>query len=63
MIYPTLKDLVAGGYVECIEESTGGRVRKVCHLTPRGEEALAAGARTWQKLLPSLERTVQQIIG
>ena len=63
MIYPALKELVAGGYVECVEQATGGRTRKVCNLTPRGEEALAAGARTWQKILPSLERTVQQIIG
>jgi DNA-binding PadR family transcriptional regulator len=63
MIYPTLKELLSGGYLECVEESTGGRTRKVCILTPKGEDALAAGARTWQKVLPSLERTVQQIIG
>ena len=63
MIYPTLKETLPGGYLECVEESPGGRTRKICLLTPRGEEALAAGARTWQKILPSLERTVQKIIG
>ena len=58
MIYPTLKELVAGGYVACEPELVGGRTRKVCELTPRGREALAAAARVWGKLLPALTRTV-----
>ncbi len=58
MIYPTLKELVAGGYVACEPESVGGRTRKVCELTPRGREALAAAARVWAKLLPALARTI-----
>jgi DNA-binding PadR family transcriptional regulator len=58
MIYPTLKELVTGGYVACKPESVGGRTRNVCELTPRGREALAAAARVWGRLLPALTRTV-----
>ena len=45
MIYPTIKELVAGGYVECTPETTGGRVRKVCRLTDRGRAAHRAAVR------------------
>ena len=58
MIYPTLKELVAGGYVACEPQSVGGRTRKVCELTPMGMDALAAAARAWGRLLPALARTV-----
>ena len=28
MIYPTIKDMVADGYIECTEDTIGGRVRR-----------------------------------
>ena len=54
MIYPAIKELVAGGYVECRTETVGGRQRNVCCLTARGEDAYAAAARTWGRLLPAV---------
>ena len=58
MIYPTIKELMAGGYIECESESVGGRSRKVCSLTPKGVEAYGTAARVWAALLPHVERTV-----
>jgi DNA-binding PadR family transcriptional regulator len=39
MIYPTLKEMVAGGYVECTSEVIGGRQRKVYSHTNKGHKA------------------------
>src|SRR3972149_1838841 len=47
MIYPMIRDLLDGGYVECDVESTGGRERKVCSLTERGVAAYRAAASAW----------------
>jgi DNA-binding PadR family transcriptional regulator len=54
MIYPALKDLLEGGYVECQEESQGARQRKVCTLTAKGEEAYRAAGQAWGRVLPYL---------
>ena len=54
MIYPTIKDMVADGYIECTEDTIGGRVRKICHMTDRGREALLAAAEVWGSVLPYL---------
>jgi len=54
MIYPALKELQEGGYVACEVEPVGGRQRKVCRLTGRGEQAYAAAAKAWLKFLPHL---------
>lgn len=59
MIYPTIKELVAGGYIECVPEVIDGRQRKVCHLTDKGREAYQAAARTWASVLPYLNQSVQ----
>ncbi|MCI0439894.1 MAG: PadR family transcriptional regulator [Chloroflexi bacterium] len=59
MIYPTIKELVSGGYVECVSEIVGGRTRKVCHLTPRGEEAYRTASRVWASVLPYLAQSVK----
>ena len=58
MIYPTIKELTSGGFLECVDEVHGGRARKVCHLTPKGKEALEAGARAWAGVLPYLAQSV-----
>jgi len=58
MIYPTIKELLAGGYIECASETVGGRNRKVCRLTPRGEDAYHTAARVWAGVLPYLQQSV-----
>ena len=60
MIYPTLKELVAEGYLQCASETIGGRTRKLCHLTPKGEEAYRTGARVWAVVLPYLRASVER---
>lgn len=60
MIYPTLKELVAGGYVECTSEVVEGRQRKVCHLTDKGHEAYRSAARVWASVLPYLNESVKE---
>ena len=63
MIYPTIKELVQGGYIECVTEVIGGRKRKVCHLTQKGTEAFRTAARVWSRVLPYLEKTVEDAGG
>ena len=58
MIYPTIKELVNGGFVECVDEVHGGRWRKVCHLTPKGRDALVVAAQAWAGVLPYLAQSV-----
>ena len=60
MIYPTIKELVNGGYIECVPEVIGGRRRNVCHLTANGKEAYRAAARVWAGVLPYLETSVNE---
>ena len=60
MVYSTMKELVAGGYLECRMESQGGRKRRVCWLTPAGEQAFQAAARVWEKMLPKVQQSVEQ---
>jgi PadR family transcriptional regulator len=58
MIYPALREMVDGGYVDCRDEVVGGRTRKVCRLTENGEEAYRAAATAWQHMLGPLNRAV-----
>ena len=58
MIYPALREMVDGGYVDCRDEVVSGRTRKVCRLTDKGEEAYRAGATAWQHMLGPLNRAV-----
>ena len=62
MIYPTIKEMVAGGYVECTTEVIGGRQRKVCHLTDKGKEAHRTAARVWSSVLPFMQSSVQEAL-
>ena len=59
MIYPTIKELMENGHIECRQEVIGGRLRKVCELTESGREAYKAAARTWARVLPYLEQSVR----
>lgn len=62
MVYSTLKELTEGGYIESHEEMHGWRQRRVCSLTPTGREAFRAAGRVWQKMLPQLQKTVDQAL-
>ena len=62
MVYSTVKELMDGGFVECRMEEHRGRQRRVCWLTPTGEESFRAAARVWQKMLPQVEATVAQAL-
>jgi DNA-binding PadR family transcriptional regulator len=59
MIYPMLRELEEGGYIECQEALDGRRRRNVCRLTDRGQAAYRAAAQAWAFALPQLERAVK----
>ena len=59
MIYPTIRELTAGGYIVSHSEWQGQRQRKVCQLTDRGREAYRAAAEVWQSMLPGLRNAVE----
>jgi len=59
MIYPTIRELTAGGYITCRPESQGGRQRNVCQLTDRGREAYRAAAEVWKLVVPALQEAVE----
>lgn len=63
MIYPALRDLLDGGYVECLVEAQGARQRKVCRLTEKGQEAYRAGAEAWQRIIPAVSQAVTDALG
>ena len=63
MIYSTMKELLDGGYVNCRDEEHQGRHRKVCWLTPKGEEAFRAAARVWEKMMPTIKDSMAQALG
>jgi DNA-binding PadR family transcriptional regulator len=60
MIYPTIRELTAGGYIVCKTESQGARQRKVCELTERGRQAYRAAAEVWSAVLPGLQEAVDR---
>ncbi len=62
MVYSTMKELADGGYVECRMEEHQGRQRRVCWLTPTGNESFRAAARVWEKMLPKVEDSVAQAL-
>ena len=57
-IYPALRELSEGGYIVCETRAQGRRERKVCTLTDRGREALAAAAGSWARVLPHIQAVV-----
>ena len=59
MIYPTIRELTAGGYIVCRTESQGARQRKVCELTGRGRQAYRAAAEVWSAVVPALRDAVE----
>ncbi|MDI6856851.1 MAG: PadR family transcriptional regulator [Dehalococcoidia bacterium] len=62
MIYPALHDLISEGQVVCREVTVGGRRRKVCSLTEKGEEAYREAALAWQRMLGPLAEAVNEAL-
>lgn len=57
-LYPALRELSEGGYIECETAMQGRRARKVCTITDRGREALAAAGHAWGRVLPYIQNVV-----
>ena len=60
MIYPTIKDLVNDGYIECDDAVVNGRLRKTCRLTESGRAAYRTAAKVWASVLPYLGQSVAE---
>jgi DNA-binding PadR family transcriptional regulator len=50
MVYPALRDLIEGGYLDCRSEVEAERKQHACRLTEKGKEAYVASAKAWQQL-------------
>ena len=59
-IYPALRELLEGGYVDCRSEATGARKRKVCSLAEKGLQAYRVAAEAWSRVIPSLTEATEQ---
>ena len=59
MIYPTLRELLEGGYVECRTETKAGRKRKICTLTEKGLDSYRVAAEAWRKVIPYLDEAAE----
>ena len=60
MIYPMLKELETGGYVELETVVVNGRKRKNYSLSALGVLAYRASAQAWSNVLPQLETAVKE---
>lgn len=59
-IYPALRELLEGGYIDCRSEATGARERKVCSLTEKGLQAYRVAAEAWSRVMPCLAEAAEQ---
>ena len=50
MVYPALRDLMEGGYLDCRDEAEPEGPQHGCRLTEKGKEAYVASARAWQQV-------------
>jgi PadR family transcriptional regulator len=50
MVYPAVRDLVEGGYLDCEREVVEGKPQHVCRLTDKGKEAYVSAAQAWDRL-------------
>lgn len=57
-IYPALKQLSTGGYVDINKVSAGRKVRKVYSLNEKGRAAFRAAAKAYGEILPVLRRSI-----
>lgn len=60
MIYPMLKELETGGYVELETAVINGRRRKIYSLSELGFEAYRSAAQAWTMVLPQIEMAVKE---
>lgn len=58
MVYSTLRELQDHGYLKSRTEEHQGRRRRICWLTPAGEEAFRSAARVWERMLPAVQDCV-----
>ena len=60
MIYPMLKELETGDYVEMETVVVNGRKRKNYSLSALGVDAYRTSAQAWANVLPQLETAVKE---
>jgi DNA-binding PadR family transcriptional regulator len=50
MVYPAVRDLIDGGYLDCQHEVVEGEQQHVCRLSEKGKEAYVATERAWERM-------------
>jgi DNA-binding PadR family transcriptional regulator len=49
MVYPALRDLTEGGYLDCRGEVAERESRHTCSLTEKGKRAYLDAAQAWER--------------
>lgn len=49
LVYPVLRDLIDGGYLECRGEVADREKKHTCSLTEKGRQAYLDAARAWER--------------
>jgi len=50
MVYPAVRELVDGGYLDCRHEVVEGERGHVCRLSEKGKAAYLATASAWERM-------------
>ena len=50
IVYPSVRDLVDSGYMDCSIKVVEGQSQESCRLTEKGRVAYVAGARAWKEV-------------
>lgn len=53
-LYPALGQLLSGGLIQ--QTNPKDRARKTYHLTQKGKDAFKVAAKTWNRILPTLNK-------
>ena len=53
-LYPALNQLLTGGLIQ--QTNLQEKSRKTYHLTQKGREAFAVAAKTWNRVIPTLQK-------
>ena len=57
-IYPALKELMNGKYLDCHSVSNGKKIRKVYSLNLKGKSAYRAAAKAYGEIIPTLRKSI-----
>lgn len=58
-LYPVLREFEQGGYVTFVEETVGGRARKIYSITDKGRKAFLVAAKSWLEMTSCISASAE----